>query len=118
MHSRKHIPYDKLLKFVEYDPKTGQFKAKVANRRIKAGHIFTTRYPNTYIQIRVDGEAFAASRAAWVYMTGEQPDEVDHINGWRHDNRWSNLRNVSHPQNSANQLRHRVASGGQESLDE
>ncbi len=107
MVTTKHIPRDKLLCFVRYDPKTGQFTARVDNRRIKAGHVFTTRYENTYIFIRVDGESFNAGRAAWVYMTGEQPAEIDHINGLRHDNRWINLRNVTHAQNLMNQRRHR-----------
>lgn len=114
MPPHKVIPRDKLLKFVEYDPETGQFKAKIANRRTKAGHVFTARYLNTYIHIRVDGESFNAARAAWVYMTGKQPAFIDHVNGWKHDNRWSNLRNVSQSENSLNTRKHRTARGEQE----
>lgn len=34
--------------------------------------------------------------------TGETPNQVDHINHIRNDNRWSNLRNVTSRQNQMN----------------
>lgn len=36
-------------------------------------------------------------------MTGEWPDQVDHINGIRDDNRWCNLRDVDNQGNAKNQ---------------
>jgi len=42
-------------------------------------------------------------RLAWFWMTGEWPDQIDHINGIRDDNRWKNLRNVSILVNHKNQ---------------
>lgn len=38
-------------------------------------------------------------------VTGEWPDEVDHLNGVRGDNRWGNLKNVSHSENAKNSAR-------------
>ena len=43
-----------------------------------------------------------AHRVAWVMATGEIPDEIDHINGDRSDNRLTNLRAVSRSQNRKN----------------
>ena len=44
-----------------------------------------------------------AHRMAWLYMTGELPTaDIDHINGIRNDNRFSNLRNVSRTVNLQN----------------
>lgn len=46
---------------------------------------------------------FQLHRLIWLYMTGEWPKgEIDHINGDRSDNRWCNLRDVSHKENSIN----------------
>lgn len=41
-------------------------------------------------------------RIIWLWMTGEFPEQVDHINGITDDNRWENLRNVSHFENMKN----------------
>lgn len=56
-----------------------------------------------YFKGKIFGKPYLAHRLIWVYMTGEWPDEVDHINGVRDDNRWGNLRNVNHQENQRNQ---------------
>jgi hypothetical protein len=56
-----------------------------------------------YRQIAVDGRRYAASKLAWVYVTGEWPArEVDHRNLDRADDRFENLRPATHAQNGAN----------------
>lgn len=113
MRPAKYIDPEKLKAELYYDPDTGEFIRKVASPsgRTPAGHVFRPRSWDQYIHIKVDGQAFAAHRLAWVYMTGEQPDEIDHINGLRHDNRWANLRNGTHSDNLKNRRAHRVANG-------
>jgi hypothetical protein len=54
------------------------------------------------VLIRLEGIGYLAHRLAWVYMTGEQPDVIDHINRERDDNRFSNLRNGTFKDNSTN----------------
>lgn len=105
--SRKFIDPELVRKHLKYSPKTGQIKLKIATERLPAGHVFSSKYEDTYIKVYVDGEQFSAHRVAWVYMTGEQPDVIDHINGLRHDNRWCNLRDVDYSQNALNQRRYR-----------
>lgn len=47
-----------------------------------------------------------AHRIAWLLMTGAWPEqEIDHIDGNRSNNCWSNLREVEHVLNSHNQRR-------------
>jgi hypothetical protein len=47
-----------------------------------------------------------AHRLAWLLQTGGWPkQQIDHINGVKDDNRWLNLRDVSHMVNSQNRLK-------------
>jgi hypothetical protein len=57
---------------------------------------------NGYQTICIDSRAYRAHRIAWLYMTGEHPKQIDHINHIRSDNRFCNLRNVEPRQNSMN----------------
>lgn len=54
-----------------------------------------------------------AHRLAWFFMTGEWPIlDIDHINGDRSDNRWSNLRLANDSQNGANKRRYKNNKSG------
>lgn len=46
-------------------------------------------------------------RLLWFVWYGELPDEIDHINGVRHDNSKKNLRSVDRTTNCRNLVRHR-----------
>lgn len=94
-----------------YDPATGQLRTLTATHRLPIGHVFSTKYPNTYIRLKFLGESFAAHRVAWVLMTGEQPNVIDHDNGIKHDNRWKNLKSGTYADNCMNKVRHREARG-------
>ncbi len=55
-----------------------------------------------YVRTRVDGSAFLVHRLIWKITKGYDPQEIDHINGIKNDNRISNLRSVNHRQNLHN----------------
>jgi hypothetical protein len=58
---------------------------------------------NGYWAIRVDDTLYLAHRLAWLYVTGNWPeDQIDHVNGQRNDNRFCNLREATNIQNSHN----------------
>ena len=70
-----------------------RYAGKVAgNRNVSHG----------YVVIDIDGKPRFAHRMAFLYMTGDVPAYVDHVNGMRHDNRWSNIRPCNAVQNAAN----------------
>ncbi len=60
-----------------------------------------------YAHGAIDGVHYSSHRVIWKWMTGDDPDEIDHINGVRDDNRWANLRSVSRALNGKNCARHK-----------
>lgn len=96
-----------LTELLHYCPESGQFTwIKAAARKIKPGDAAGSKGRCGYLRIRLQGAAQQAHRLAWLYMTGSMPPDgmvIDHINGDRLDNRWANLRLVSHPVNMQNQ---------------
>lgn len=55
-----------------------------------------------YLQIMIDRKKYLVHRLIWVYHYGEWPNQIDHANGERSDNRIENLRNCNHGENNAN----------------
>ncbi len=94
---------------LQYVPETGLFIWKVSRGSVKAGKAtFGSPAGHGYRQIRVFGKLLYAHRLAWLIMTGEMPQmEIDHKNGNRSDNRWSNLRHVDPSTNMENEQRAR-----------
>lgn len=97
----------RLREVLRYDPLTGicTWLVRAAHRRWP-GEEAGSPSKDGRIRIRIDGELFYRYRLAFLYMTGAWPTEtVDHINGDRTDDRWSNLRDVSQAVNSQNHRR-------------
>ena len=105
----KKIPTD-IGEYITYDPKTGiltRFKAP-SNRGPKNLGPITDKSKTGYIRLRFRMYRFNAHRVAWFLMTGAQPEVIDHIDGDRSNNIFSNLRSGSHRDNMRNHARHRA----------
>jgi hypothetical protein len=103
-----------------YDPVTGLFEWRPRDRKwfpsANAWSTWNTKNAGkrafTYADDGCNTGSFfglgvQAARVAFLYMTGRWPDpEVDHRNGVNGDDRWTNLREATHLQNSANRRRH------------
>ena len=96
-----------LKALVEYDQDTGVFIWKPREHNSKFTSVFAGKVAgrianNGYADICIHYKRFGAHRLAWLYVTGQWPVEIDHINGDRADNRFENLRNCTHIENCQN----------------
>lgn len=100
----KNITAEELRTRLRYDPDTGDFTWLKHGWSTRIGTI--AGYPNDrgYRNICLDGKFYRAHRLAWLYMTGEWPEqEIDHINCAKSDNRWHNLRDIGRTMNAQNE---------------
>lgn len=94
---------DRLRELFSYDSSTGIFTNKVTRGRAKAGTTAGTPTADGYLRVKVDYVDYYLHRLAWLHETGELPvDQIDHRNGNKADNRFSNLRLADNSQNSCN----------------
>lgn len=97
---------EELREWLHYDPATGHFTwlKKASSRAMPGYRAGCQDRVNGYWVLKVMGFQCKASRLAWLYMTGEWPEnEIDHKNTIRNDNRWENLRPGDRSTQLANQ---------------
>lgn len=104
-----------LLSVLEYDPENGVLVwLPRPESMFNSHHEFkrwNTRYAGVragfineegYVSVKLKGKDRAAHRLIFKMLSLECPNEIDHINGERSDNRLSNLRSVTLADNMKN----------------
>ncbi len=94
-----------------YDPFTGVFTHRFSHGRAIAGDVVGWVDENGYRRTKYQGKTYVLSRLAWLYMSGEMPNEIDHRDGNPSNNEFVNLRNCTRSQNLANAKTYLSASG-------
>ncbi len=96
----------RLREVLSYNPQTGAFFWRVfrSGRAIPGQQAAREPRRSGYATVFVDGYLYAAHRLAWLYVTGEWPKGyIDHADGSKSNNVFSNLREATHRQNMENQ---------------
>lgn len=102
MKFKNQITQKELKKHIDYNPETGVFLRKTSIHGNPIKPVVTGYIAHGYRLITVGCIKYRSHRLAWLYMTGEWPNRIDHINRVRSDNRWENLRSVTSLENQRN----------------
>lgn len=104
-----------------YLPETGELtrdisiwenKKGVKGAKPKQPHLHWSGTGKKYLRLGFGGKLVYAHRIIWVWMTGEQPEHIDHLDGDGLNNKWENLRSVSQADNNKNCRIHRKTASG------
>ena len=99
------ITQEELKSLLSYNPETGEFtwlvdKGTRAKKNTKAGSICKT---HGYVFVRLNHKLYRAHHLVWLYVYGVFPKlDIDHIDQQRHNNRITNLREVTRSVNNYN----------------
>lgn len=95
---KNKLNHSYLLSNFKYNHDTGELT------RLSNGHTFNLPRKDGYIQFRIKGSAYLAHRVIFFYFYNYMPEQIDHVNHDRSDNRLSNLR----PSNNADNHKNRT----------
>ena len=100
------VTQSRLQKLFDYNHETGELIRKTNISQCKIGDIAGSMSKRGYLTVRIDGKAYPVHRVIWALLYGEDslPEQLDHINHHRDDNRLCNLRPVTKRDNAKNKI--------------
>ena len=102
MKNTELLTQQRLKEVLNYDAESGVFTWAVTRTRAVDGRVAGGNNQHGYWMICIDGVKYASHRLAWMYVHGFFPEEIDHINHIRTDNRLVNLRETDRSENAKN----------------
>ena len=102
--TKQILTYEEAHRLFRYEPETGYLYNRVTRWLAKTGcRAGSFNKHAGYIEVSVNGKSYWAHRVIWLMTHGEWPNQIDHINHKRHDNRLINLRAATAKTNRCNQ---------------
>lgn len=96
---------------ISYNKKTGVLRWKYKKDHLAAKRVAGIKHHTGYLYVKIKGRMYGAHRIAWLIVKGRWPRKfLDHKNGIKNDNRFTNLRNVTHFQNGMNRRKIKAGS--------
>lgn len=96
----KILTQEYLKSILNYDKETGDFTWIYSRKYTLIGRNAGGYDKYGYKRIWIDGKFFFSHRLAWLFVTGNFPEnQIDHVNQIKDDNKFSNLRDVTHDLN-------------------
>ena len=118
-HIVPNFKIERLKSLLGYTPQTGEFiwldKSSPLSNRVRIGQpAGSYNISSGYKTIMIDKQSFLTGRLAWWYMEGIWPYSfcIDHINGDTTDDRFVNLRLVTHAENMQNKKKYKNNTAG------
>lgn len=98
------LTQDGIRNLFEYEPNLGVLIRRKTTGGMVAGCKVGSITKKGYCSAKVLSKSYMVHRLIWLYVYGKFPEnQIDHINGIRHDNRVENLREAITHQNCSNQ---------------
>lgn len=91
--AKRPIPIDRVLDAFSYDAENGVLINK------KTSFAYRRCDPRGYVVVPFEGVVYMAHRLIYAIVYGKEPNEIDHINGIKDDNRLENIRSCTRSQN-------------------
>lgn len=108
------LTHARLNELLDYDGATGIFSWRIQkSNKAPAGPVRTKPNKQGYLRLMIDGVHFFQHRLAWFYVYGTwPPDQIDHEDRKKTNNRIGNLRLATNLQNGKNANKSKANTSG------